>query len=110
MNTYDRRHIDNATRTLLHHDRGTSVDKVESGLQVHVQHSVPLSLAHTHHQAVFRDTGVVHQDIDTSEILHDLGNDVMSLLKVSSVGSVSFRLYTQGLDLSLCSQAILIDH
>ena len=43
-------------------------------------------------------------------IVYDLGHHVMSLLKVSGVRSVSFRLYAQGLDLGLCSQAILIDH
>ena len=66
------------------------MDEVESRFQVHIQDSIPLAFAHTHHQAVFRDTGIVNQNIDTTEVFHDFRHYIMSLFKVGCIRSISF--------------------
>ena len=43
------------------------MDEVECGLQVCVYHGIPLSLVHSHHQAVLCDAGIVDQNIYMSE-------------------------------------------
>ena len=94
MNTNDRRHIDNVSGTLFHHDRSTSMDEVECRFQVYVEHSIPLSFAHTHHQTVFRDTGIVYQDVDTAEVFLYLCHYIMCIFKVSCVRSITFCFNT----------------
>ena len=54
-------------------DRCTSVDEVKCRFQVHVDYHIPLLFAHTHHQTVASDTGIVYQYIDKM-CIRDSGN------------------------------------
>ena len=90
MNAYYRSHVDNATALLTHHDWGTSMNKVESRLQVYSNNCIPLGFAHTHHQAVLSDTCVVYQNIYRTEFFLNLSYYVSSVFERSCVRSVSF--------------------
>ncbi len=79
-------------------------------LKVHRQHGVPLGLRHAHHQAVLRDAGVVDQDIDTAEILHDLVDHLVRILEAGGVRSIAFGLHAQRGDLGLGGLAVFVDH
>ena len=109
VNTNHRRHVDDAAGALLHHDRRASVDEVESRLEVHVQDGVPLAFAHTHHQAVFRDAGIVYQDVDTAEILHDFSDDVVCFLEIRSIRGITLGFHAQRFQFSLGSQTVFVD-
>ena len=72
------------------------MDEVESRLQVHCNHRIPLLLSHTQHQAILRDTGIVHQNIDTAKLfLHSL-HHLFGLSEVCSIGSVALGLHALG--------------
>ena len=86
------------------------MDEVERRLEVHRQHGVPLGLRHAHHQAVLRDSGIVYEDVDAAEILHDLFDDLVRLFEVGGVRSVALGLHAQRCDLSFGSLAVLVDH
>ena len=110
MNTYYGSHIDNASTLLAHHDRSTCVDKVEGRLQVHSDYCIPLRLAHAHHQTIFGDTGIVHQNINRAEIILNLIDHFLRILKIRSVRSVTFHLYTQCSDFFFCILAVFINY
>ena len=85
MHTYHRGHVDDRTAALTHHHGHTGMDEVESRLQVHCNHSIPLLLSHAQHQTILGDTGIVDEDIDRTKILlHSLHH----FLCLSEVGSV----------------------
>ena len=109
MNTYDRCHVDNATGFLTHHDRCTSVDEVKCRFQVHVDYHIPLLFAHTHHQTVASDTGIVYQYIDTSEVFVDFFYDLCSIFKVSCVRSITFGFYTHCFKFFCCIFCIFVN-
>ena len=66
-------------------------------------------LGHTHHQTVASDTGIVYQNINATEIFHNLGNHVVSLLKVGGIRSIPFGFYAQGGNLLFGSLSNLVD-
>ena len=74
------------------------MDEVECRLEVHVQHCIPLLLAHAQHQTVLGDTGVVDQHVDRTEILLYLLNHSLSLSKVGSITCVCLTLHSHRLD------------
>ena len=107
--THHGRHIDNRTAALARHDRRNGVNEVESRFQIDVQHGVPLRFAHAHHQAVFGDAGIIDQNVDAAEILHDLVDHFVRIFKVGGVRSVSFGFYAQGVQLLLRLLAVFVD-
>ena len=86
------------------------MDEVEGALEVHSDHCVPLSLRHTHHQAVFGDTGIVDQDVYASEVFMYLFDYLLGLSEVGGVGSVSFHLHAEGGNLLLGLLAVLVNY
>ena len=85
------------------------VDEVERRLEVDRQHGIPLGLGHAHHQAVLGDSGVVHKDVDTAEILDDLVDDRVRLFEVGCVRGIALGLHAQRGDLGFGSFAVLVD-
>ena len=85
------------------------MDEVERRLEVHRQHGVPLCLGHAHHQAVLGDSGVVHEDVDTAEILHDPVDDRVRLFEVGCVRGIALGLHAQRGDLGFGGLAVLVD-
>ena len=61
-------HVDDGTTALTHHNGDASVSEVEGGFEIDVDDGVPLRFCHAEHEAVFRDAGVVDQNIDLTEI------------------------------------------
>src|SRR5699024_1256497 len=106
----DRSHIDDTARTLFHHHRSTSVDKVESRFQVDTDDGIPLTFTHTHHQTVFRDTSIVYEDIHTTEIFYDFSNDIVCFFEIGRIGSIAFCFNTQCFDFLLGGQTVFVDH
>jgi hypothetical protein len=65
----------------LHHVEGT--------FEVGVEHGVPVFLAHAQEQAVFGDTGVVHEDVHMVEVGQDLLADLGAGRAVGHIDGVS---------------------
>ena len=68
-----------------------------------------LCFAHAHHQAVFGDAGIIDQNVDAAEILHDLVDHFVRIFKVGGVRGVSFGFYAQGVQLLLRLLAVFVD-
>ena len=75
------------------------MDEVECRLEVYVDYSIPLSLRHTHHEAVLCDTCVVYKHVDTTEVLNNLLYNLVCLVEVSGVRCVGLSLHAQSLEL-----------
>src|SRR6218665_831532 len=57
---------DDAPETLLHHRTDGGAADAENGLQVGVEHRIPIFILHAHGQGVARDAGVVHQHLQAA--------------------------------------------
>ena len=110
MNTHYRSHVNNAPTLLTHHDRSACVDKVKGRLQVHSDYRIPLCLTHTHHQAIFRDPCIVYQNINRTKIILNLINHFLSILKIRSIRSITFHLYTQRSTFFFCILTVFINY
>ena len=86
------------------------MDEVKGGLEVNSNHCVPLSLAHTHHQAVLGDTGIVDKYVDGAKLFLHLVDNLFGLSKVGSIGGKAYALNALGGNLSLGGLAVLIYH
>ena len=53
------------------------MDEVESGLEIDVDDSVPLSLGHPEHQTILGDACIVDQDVNPSEVSNYLTDNVV---------------------------------
>ena len=91
--------------------------------QVHAHDRVPLFDARVHEHSVPENPGVVHQDVETTEGLHGVTNQVSRGLPICDVGRIGDRLTAESPDLghdligrrSICPLAIscgaqIIDH
>ncbi len=72
------------------------MQEVEGRFHVHGNDGIPLLLAHAHHKAVFGDTGVVHEDIDAAEVLHNLVHDGLGSFELGGVGGIGLHGYAEG--------------
>ena len=102
MNTYDRRHVDDRTAFLAHHDRRDGMDEVERRLQVDSNHGIPLLLGHTHHQSILGDTSIVDENVNTSKLLVHFVDHFFGLCEVGSIAGIALRLYAQSSYFHLC--------
>ncbi len=75
------------------------MDEIECGFQICVYYGIPLSLVHSHHQAVLCDPGIVDQNIYMSEgrlyVLHYL----MCILEGSGIGCICLCVYAHSFKL-----------
>ena len=69
--------------------------EIERGLEVDVEHGIPLLLAHPEHEPVLCDPRVVDQDVDPSEFRHDLLHDLVGLLEIGGIGCISLHLVAE---------------
>ena len=109
MNTDHAGHVDDRTLALAHHDWCASVDEIESRFQVNGNHGIPLLFAHAHHEAVFCDTGIVHQDVDRAEVSVYFFHHFSCLSEVSSVRSIADALNALSFDFLACCFAVFVD-
>ena len=100
--TYYWSHVDDASLFLTHHNRCTCMDEVEGRFQVDCNHSIPLSFAHTHHQTVFCNTCIVHQDINRTKVFVNLFYHLCSIFKACCIWSVSFYFYAISRNFLFC--------
>jgi hypothetical protein len=63
------RDVDDASPARLHHARQHLLGGEESPREVDLEHQVPVLRLHPDRQAVARDAGVIHQDVDALELL-----------------------------------------
>ena len=68
------------------------MDEVEGTLEVDVDDEIPLIFGHTHHQAVTRDTSVVDEDIDATEVCYYIGDELVCVVEVRSIRGISLSL------------------
>ncbi len=108
--TDDRRHVDDRAAALTGHDRRDGVDEVECRFEVDRQYGIPLSLGHTHHQTVFRDAGVVYQNIDVTEIFHDFVDNFVCIFEISRVRSIAFGFDAQCCDFGFGCFPVFVDN
>ncbi len=109
MHTHNGSHVDNRAGTLAQHDGQNGVYEVESALEVNGYHGVPLLLGHAHHETVLGDSGVVHQNVDTAEVLFHLVDHFLCLLEICGIGGISFCLHAHGCDFCFGFLAGLVD-
>ena len=86
---HHRAHVDDATTSLLPHDGLHGLGEVEYRLEVHIDDGIPLLLGHALQRCVLGDTRIVDEDVDAAEVFDDFVDDLVRLLKVGSVGSIS---------------------
>lgn len=84
------------------------MDEVKRGLQVHIDHHIPLLLAHAHHQAIAGNAGIVDQYVDPAEVLDDLGDHLGGVLEIGGIGGISLSFDAERLQLFFCVLEILI--
>ena len=86
--THDGRNVDDLSRTLTHHGANGSFGVVEYALEIVRHDRVPVFLTHPHEQAIFRNAGVVHKNIQTPKFfchgIHNFG----SILRQNSIGHI----------------------
>ena len=85
------------------------MSEVESRFEVDVNHGIPLGFRHTEHESVFRDAGVVDQNIDLTEIFVHLLHDFCGFFEVSCVRSVSNALHAFGFNLLTSGFSVFVD-
>src|SRR5690348_7371056 len=90
------RDIDDPPPAALDHPPGCELGKEEGGLQVRIQHGVPVVGADPEQQVVLRDPGVVHQHVDGTEVLLDGLDQPLDLRLVGDVAGVAFRSAQRG--------------
>ena len=71
--TVHRRNIDDAAKALFDHIANHLLGDVEHGVQVSLNHAVPVVARHLHEHAVFGDAGVVDQHVDGAVLGLGLG-------------------------------------
>ena len=71
--------------------------EVKGRLKVHLQHSIPLLLRHAKKQTVLGDTGIIDQDVNMSEVFHDLLHQLMRLSKVRGITGIRYTFHAQRL-------------
>ena len=108
MDSNNRRHVDDAATTLVHHNRSASMDEIESALQVHCYHSIPLLFCHLQHQTVFGDSSIVDQNVNTAEFFHHFVYNLLCLSKIGCIAGIAFGLYAQCGNLTFCSQSAML--
>ena len=64
------------------------------------KHCSEICQVHFREAFVTKDSGVVHQDIDTTPLRHDLLDHIGHVIGIRNVGRVRHCLATKGLDLS----------
>src|SRR3989304_494723 len=64
-------------------------------LQIHIKCLIPLARCHGTDRPVFPDTGVVHQDVDSSEVVDDLSKNPPHLAFRCHIYSKSETLFPQ---------------
>ena len=86
------------------------MNEVECRLEVDIDDSIPLGLAHSEHKTVLGDTRIVHEHVNVTEISHNLIYNFLSLSEISSVGSISLNLVAESLDFLYGLLCSLIDN
>ena len=84
--------------------------EIESRFQIYVDDSVPLSFAHTHHQAVFGNSGVVDKNIYRAKVFFNLIDHLFGLFKVGGIRGITFYLDTQSSNLGFGCFAVFVDY
>ena len=66
------------------------LNHMESALQIRIDHRVKVGLLHGEQQAVARDAGVVHQNVDLPKVRQNLCHRILCRIKVGHVAAVRF--------------------
>jgi hypothetical protein len=84
---------------LLHHRAHHGAAHPEDGLQVGVQHRVPVVVLHAHGERVARDAGVVHQHVQRTVLPGDRVDQRFGRLRIVDVqpGTTAVRVLGQRL-------------
>src|SRR6516225_10273996 len=88
---HHRGNIDDPPGPRLHHHRQSLLYAQVRAGKVGLQHGVPVVFFHAHGEAVARDGGVVHQDVQPTEFLHDVLESGSYLLRIGDVHPDSQR-------------------
>ena len=109
MDAYDGADVDDRPAALPEHHGRDGVDEVERALEVDRQDGIPLGLAHAEHEAVFGDSGVIDEDVDAAEGVHDLLDGIVRLLEVGGVGGDGQHADAKGFEFLLGLLADFVD-
>jgi hypothetical protein len=71
----------------------------EGALQVHFDDRVPLLFRHGEHHPVPQDPGVVHDDVEATEVVDGLAHQLLGSRPVADVVGVGHCLTAEGRDL-----------
>src|SRR5690348_3246414 len=81
--------VDDAPPAAFDHAPGRELREQKRGLEVRVQHGVPVLGADPEQQVVLRDAGVVHEHVDGTEVLLDALDQRLDLGLVGDVAGIS---------------------
>ena len=87
----DRADVDDPTAPLLDHRPHQGLHKIERAFQVRVQDRVPIFNRHPHAQSVARDAGVVHQNVDATEVFQNLCADFLHGGMIGDIDGIGLR-------------------
>ena len=87
----DRADVDDAAAALLDHRAHQRLGEVEGAFQVRVQDRVPIVDRHAHAESIARHAGVVHQNVDASEVLQDLRARLLDRGMIGDIDRIGFR-------------------
>jgi hypothetical protein len=74
--------VDDAARTLLHHDGHRVAASVERALEVHTHDGVEVGLVDLMEQSIASDTCVVHENVEPAIVLDSSADELLGLAKV----------------------------
>ena len=83
--SHNRGQIDDAAVARLQHRAAGRAAEVENRGEVGRDHVIPVGVLHAHEEAVARDAGVIHEDIELTEFLHDRRNELFSFSVVRDI-------------------------
>jgi hypothetical protein len=92
------REIDEPPAFLFPETRRSMAADIESALEVHGDHCIPLRLGHIEDHAISQDAGHVDNDVDAAKLFHRLVDHLLGLVIFRDVAIVSHSMTARGLD------------
>ena len=107
IESHSRRGVDDTTVLLLREDGPGSFAHLVRTTQVHIHHKVPVLLIRTGERLVTQNTGIVHNDMETTKGVYGVLHTLLTVFDAADAGS---RTATGALNLVHHSQSCLLAH